>query len=185
MEPTTHELQYLRSASSLSFDEDHCYVPKSEPGPPSVDSRVELTALPASSGSLASDDGEVSHGTLYPSKQPLYSRIISSWRSMPWNVELLCWLSSLGLFILTSGVLKFLDHRPLPKLQVGITPNAMIGLLASFGQSFLMVPVSSSIGQLKWLRVLQKRPMTTFQALDRASRGPSGSFLLLVRGNGG
>jgi hypothetical protein len=60
----------------------------------------------------------------------------------------------------------------------------MIGLLATFAESLLMVPISSSLGQLKWLQAHEKQPMYNFQVLDKASRGPSGSFFLLWRGNG-
>jgi hypothetical protein len=102
-----------------------------------------------------------------------------------WKIEITCMATSFGLFIAAFIVLRIWDHHPLPNLRFSITPNAIIGLLASFGQLFLMIPVSSSIGQLKWLQALQKRPLKAFQALDEASRGPWGSFLLLVRRDGG
>jgi Protein of unknown function (DUF3176) len=118
-------------------------------------------------------------------EQSSTKRLQSVWHSWTWKVEILGWLGSLGCFIAIFVFLRVLDHRPLPSLRYGITPNAIIGLLASFVQILLLVPVTSSIGQLKWLRALRRRPIYTFQALDRASRGPWGSFLLLIRGSGG
>lgn len=49
----------------------------------------------------------------------------------------------------------------------------------------MMASVSASIGQLKWERVLHTRPLFEMNVLDKASRGPWGSFLLLLRRTGG
>jgi hypothetical protein len=76
--------------------------------------------------------------------------------------------------------LNVLNGRPLPDLQYGITPNAIIGLLATFGQALLISPVSSALGQMKWLQALEKRPINNFETLDKASRGPLGSTLLIA-----
>jgi hypothetical protein len=94
-------------------------------------------------------------------------------------------IGSLLFFIATIVVLRVLDGRPLPNTRIGITPNAIIGLLATFTELLLIVPVNSAVGQLKWLRALQKKPMDDFRTIDEASRGPWGSLLLLTRRTGG
>jgi hypothetical protein len=104
---------------------------------------------------------------------------------MPWTLEILSWICSACCFIAIVIVLRALDGRPLPDLRIGIAPNAIIGLLATFAEILLIVPVSSAIGQVKWLQALRKRPMDDFRTIDEAGRGPWGSFLLLARRKGG
>jgi hypothetical protein len=82
-------------------------------------------------------------------------------------------------------VLRVLDGQPLPNTKIGITPNAIVGLLATFVELSLVVPVNSAFGQIKWLRALRARPMQEFRTIDEASRGPWGSFILLTRRSGG
>jgi hypothetical protein len=107
------------------------------------------------------------------------------WASRQWMPEILSWVASLCFFIATVVTLWVFDNRPLPNLRFGITPNAIIGLLATFVEFFLIIPVSSAIGQIKWIQALESQPMDDFRAFDEASRGPWGSLLLLVRRRGG
>lgn len=88
-------------------------------------------------------------------------------------------------FIAIVVVLKVLDGRPFPDLRFGLTPNVIIGLLATFAEFLLIAPVSSAIGQLKWLRALHRKPMDDFRAIYEASRGPWGSVVFLARRKGG
>ncbi|KAH8812616.1 hypothetical protein F5884DRAFT_843803 [Xylogone sp. PMI_703] len=112
-------------------------------------------------------------------------RSLLPWKPIPWMHEVICWICGLCFFIAAVIVLRVLDHRPLPDLRFGITPNAIVGLLATFAQAFLLVPVSSAIGQIKWLQAYPKKPMDNFRIIDESSRGPWGSFLLLVHQKGG
>lgn len=92
---------------------------------------------------------------------------------------------SLLFFIAIIVVLRVLDGRPLPNTKIGITPNAIVGLLATFLELSLVVPMNSAVGQIKWLRALRARPMHEFSTIDEASRGPWGSLFLLARRSGG
>lgn len=69
-----------------------------------------------------------------------------------------------------------------PKFHVGslaIKPNTLISVLTTIGQTLMMVPVTVSIGQLKW-RYFRRAPhLHHMQLMDDASRGPWGSLLLL------
>lgn len=103
----------------------------------------------------------------------------------PWMPEIICWIISL---CFTAGLIIALvvfEGHALPDLPLGINPNAIIQVLATFSEFFMMIPVTSALGQMKWLRALQVRPADDFCAMDDASRGPWGSFLLIVRGKGG
>ena len=82
-------------------------------------------------------------------------------------------------------MLQFLHDRPIPKLSYGLTPNAILGLLATFMELLLIVPVNSTIGQVKWLRALREQSMDDFRAIDEASRGAWGSSKLLAQRKGG
>jgi len=104
---------------------------------------------------------------------------------MSWKYEILSWIGSLCFFISVIAVLAVLNGRPLPQMMFGITPNALIGLLATFAELLLIVPVHAALGQTKWLRSLRKKPMDDFRKIDEASRGPWGSVLLLARRTGG
>jgi hypothetical protein len=103
------------------------------------------------------------------------------WKKIPWLPEITSWIASLFCFIAIIIVLKVFEGQSLPRLPLNISLNAIVGLLATFGEILLMVPVASAIGQIKWLHALKKRPMNEFRLLDDASRGPWGGFVLLVR----
>jgi hypothetical protein len=46
-----------------------------------------------------------------------------------------------------------------------------------------MVPVAACLSQLKWSHFMSRpSPLNQFQVIDDASRGPWGSFLLLISG---
>ena len=102
-----------------------------------------------------------------------------------WKIEILCYIISLCFFVAIVVVLRYFDNRPLPKLQFGITPNAVVNALTTGFELFLLVPVNGAIGQVKWLQALHKKPLDNFRAFDEASRGPWGSALLLVQRRGG
>jgi hypothetical protein len=78
-----------------------------------------------------------------------------------------------------------LNGKPLPDLQFGITPNAIITILSTIAKGCLLVPVQSAMGQLKWIQAAQVRPLDGFWVYDEASRGAKGSFDMLVRRKGG
>ncbi|TRX88464.1 hypothetical protein FHL15_010654 [Xylaria flabelliformis] len=100
---------------------------------------------------------------------------------LAWKGEIFSWLGSLAFFIAIVGILIYVKDKLLSDLQyLHITPNAIIGLLATFAQSLLLKPIDSAIGQVKWLRSLQKRPIDDFRVIDAASRGPWGSATSLV-----
>ena len=115
-------------------------------------------------------------------KRSAFTRLLS----IPWIVELSTWAASLLLLITAIAVLAYFNHKPLPDLAFGITPAAIITLIATFFQVLLMSSVSSSIGQTKWLQALGRvKPLDDFNAADSASRGTMGSVKLILGRKGG
>ncbi|KAF2727221.1 hypothetical protein EJ04DRAFT_595782 [Polyplosphaeria fusca] len=104
---------------------------------------------------------------------------------LPWVWEIAAWVGSCSFFIGVVVTLSVLDKQPQPNFKYHITPNAIIGLLSTFAELLLIMPLQSSIGQLKWLRAMRTRPLDDFRAIDAASRGPLGSLILLARQAGG
>ena len=110
----------------------------------------------------------------------------STWATNWWALELLSWLSAawaLSMIILT---LSLHQDKPLPRWPLDITMNSLLSVLSQIGQWGVMGSVAKAIGQLKWLWFARpkspKRPLKDFVAFDEASRGPLGSFFLLLKG---
>ena len=102
-----------------------------------------------------------------------------------WRAELMSLCVSLMIFIAIAGVLAGYNAQAPPQLKWGITLNALISLLATLAMLLLAVPVASSLGQLKFLRLTKPRKLHEHYAIDEASKGAWGSLKLLVSLEGG
>ncbi|KAF6833180.1 hypothetical protein CPLU01_05699 [Colletotrichum plurivorum] len=70
---------------------------------------------------------------------------------------------------------EVLDQWPLL-----ISPNTIVAVLTTVVRTAVLVPLGSSISQLKWRHLLLKaRPLDHIQLFDGASRGPWGSLLMI------
>ncbi|KAI1868852.1 hypothetical protein JX265_006831 [Neoarthrinium moseri] len=79
-------------------------------------------------------------------------------------------------------LLAKVDNIPLQSWWLPIQPNSVIAILTTVGKAALMVPVASSMSQLKWIHfLLRPRRLVDLQLFDEASRGPWGSAVLLCR----
>lgn len=67
----------------------------------------------------------------------------------------------------------------LPQWPFSITINSLISVFATISQMAMMMPVVECISQLKWLWFVRKQKLADFDAFDEASRGPTGSLMLL------
>ncbi|KAI0191629.1 hypothetical protein F4808DRAFT_476059 [Astrocystis sublimbata] len=104
---------------------------------------------------------------------------------LAWKGDILSWFGSFVFFGAIIGILLYADGKYVWQLQFPITPNAIIGLLSTFAQVLLLKPVNSAIGQVKWLLLLQERPIDDLRAVDAASRGAYGGVQLLISRKGG
>ena len=101
-----------------------------------------------------------------------------------WAVELVALLVSALSIIGVIITLRLYDNRLLAQWPLRISLNTVISFLSQIGQTALMLPVVSCIGQLKWLWFVQPkstRTLADFEAFDDASRGPWASLLLIWR----
>lgn len=112
------------------------------------------------------------------------SRWIRDWVTDWWGAEIACWIIASISLIAIVIVLESHKSKPLPEWPFQITINSLISVFATIGQMAMMKPVVECISQLKWLWLVRKEKLAHFQIFDDASRGPTGSLLLLgkVRG---
>ena len=67
-----------------------------------------------------------------------------------------------------------------PKMQFGLTLNAIVSILATASQSSLAFTTASAIGQLKWCWLTKNdQTLDDLQTFKDASRGPLGSLSML------
>ena len=114
-------------------------------------------------------------------RPPLRQRLLFD----TWLHELVAICISICCLVAIGGVLKAYDQRTSPQLKYGLTLNAIISILATASKSGLVFAVASSISQLKWCWMQRRnRRLQDLQFYDYASRGPSGSLILLCTRSG-
>ena len=105
-----------------------------------------------------------------------------------WLLEIISWTISAVCMGAIVGVLLYLSNEPLSKWQlsrIGLTLNAFISVLSNVATAALLLPVAEALGQLKWSWFQgHSKKLWDFEIFDNASRGPWGSFLLLIRTKG-
>ena len=102
----------------------------------------------------------------------------------PWEVG--CWLSSLALLLAVIAVLSAFEGKTSPHWKFGITVNALVSVFATVNVLLLTIVVGAGMGQLKWIWFRRHaRSLADFDILDQASKGPTGSLMLLLRWRGG
>jgi len=98
-----------------------------------------------------------------------------------WWFELLSWVTSALCMAAIGSVLMVYDGKPIPRLPLGITLNTYISVVSSVVKAALLVPTVEALGQLKWEWFRKPRSLSDFEAFDDATRGPWGSFTLLLK----
>lgn len=121
-------------------------------------------------------------------KPPLHERFSSRWERIgldTWFYEYLAVVFSVSCFITIFIILLVYNQKPTPKFAHGITLNTIVSALATASKSSLVFVVGESIGQLRWVWFQKKpRPLSHAQAYDSASRGPWGSWNMLLQDRG-
>ena len=108
-------------------------------------------------------------------KPRLHKKVVKA----SWFGELLAWLlAALSITIVAIMLMAFKDKK-LSGWHSHITINTMINFLSQFAQTALLIPLASSISQLKWIHYQQTRPLSNFDDFDKASRQPIDNFILL------
>lgn len=102
-----------------------------------------------------------------------------------WLLEIISWLVSAICMGTIIGFLIFYQNKKIPNWPSSLTLNAFIAILSKISGAALILPVSEALGQLKWSWFQgHSKTMWDFEIFDNASRGPWGSFLLLIRTKG-
>ncbi|CAG7995224.1 unnamed protein product [Penicillium salamii] len=100
-----------------------------------------------------------------------------------WLLESIAVAVSMGCFIAIAVVLYIYDGEVRPEIGHGINLNTIVSILATGSKSALVFAVGESIGQLKWLwfqdPTKSESQLVSIQRFDAASRGPSGSAMIL------
>ncbi|KAJ5570225.1 uncharacterized protein N7459_009655 [Penicillium hispanicum] len=92
---------------------------------------------------------------------------------------------SVASFLAIIIILSVYDQKPSPNLSHGLTLNTIVSLLATASRSSLLFAVAAAVGQLKWIWFERReRPVSDMQSFDDATRGPMGSFILLLQHRG-
>jgi hypothetical protein len=145
---------------------------------PPTPRRTSMQIVHSGLKSSFSDVSLVPHPRLVVKIRELLTKYIIEW----WLIEILSWLFSAVCFCTIIGVLFFYDGRALPQWPLGLTLNGFISVFSGFAKSALLLPTCEAVGQLKW-NWFRKEPrsLIDFEIMDAASRGPWGSFLLLMR----
>ena len=107
----------------------------------------------------------------------------SWWSSWWWEIGSVA-LSLTCMALLVSMLLKS-DGMELEKWDMPIQPNSLIAVLTTVAKTAMMVPVASCLSQLKWRHFTggSTDSLYALQVFDDASRGPWGSFMLLLSRN--
>ena len=98
-----------------------------------------------------------------------------------WLWELLACFLSIACLAAIVGVLIYEDNQPLDEWSLFIGPNAVVSFIGTLAKSSFLVALTEVISQYKWLHFLSKpQKLHDLQCFDEASRGPWGSFKLII-----
>lgn len=98
-----------------------------------------------------------------------------------WAWELFGVLGSAAIFIGIAIILDRFDGKRQPSWE-HVSLNSLISWLTTAAKFFVLVPITLSLGQLKWVWFAEKeRPLSDLEEFDSASRGIFGSARLLWR----
>ncbi|KAF2248015.1 hypothetical protein BU26DRAFT_428431 [Trematosphaeria pertusa] len=99
-----------------------------------------------------------------------------------WAVEGISWTVSAISMGAIIAILVYIKDQRLSKWPLGLTAITVLSKLAA---ATLIIPTSEAIGQLKWNWFHgTSKEMFDFEIFDKASRGPWGSVMLLLRTKG-
>lgn len=103
-----------------------------------------------------------------------------------WLLEIISWtLSALCMTAIIVVIYVYSGKSAPTNWPLGLTLNTFISILSKVASAALLLPASEALGQLKWSWFQGgSKKMWDFEIFDNASRGPWGSFLLLLRTKG-
>ncbi|KAJ8133398.1 hypothetical protein O1611_g219 [Lasiodiplodia mahajangana] len=79
------------------------------------------------------------------------------------------------------AVLAAYQGQTLLNWPLPVQPNAVISILTTAIKTTILLSISACFGQLKWYHFSTPHQLYDLEAFDQASRGPWGSFLILLK----
>jgi len=102
-----------------------------------------------------------------------------------WIKEILLCGVGLGCGAIILIVLARYDGKISPQWPLGITLNTFLAFFATIAKAAFLIPVTSGLGQLRWMWFKRPRRADDFELFEGATRGEFGSIWLLVSLKGG
>src|ERR1700733_1027927 len=107
---------------------------------------------------------------------------LNEWFQDSWALEYVCVGFSIACLIAILVTLFSFDGLPLAAWHSAFSINTILSILGTGMKGSALLAAASALGQLKWAWYCHpNRPLQDFQTFDKASRGPYGAFLLLLR----
>ncbi|KAJ4152919.1 hypothetical protein LMH87_009437 [Akanthomyces muscarius] len=173
---------------------ESCSATYNDPAsPPSLKSRVRINRKPvAPSHNILPGDAKQNHAKQYIALSPTDTDDSgpgsgSKAQRKPgvlslWKWESLSILASVTSFISIVVVLRVYQDQLLADWKIPIPINAVVAILSSLFKGSLALPVTEGISQLKWLWFSrQSRSLVDLDTYDKASRGPWGATVMLLK----
>ena len=107
----------------------------------------------------------------------LYDRHIGD----SWWLEFLSWLAATVMLLVLLILLAKFDKKPLSAWHSKLTPNTIIAAVSQLVQMVILVPIASSLSQLKWLWYRERKPLEDIAYFQDASTGLMSSLILLYK----
>ncbi|RYC58830.1 hypothetical protein CHU98_g7379 [Xylaria longipes] len=106
---------------------------------------------------------------------------IGSTRGSGWAWEYVALALSASAITTQIILLAYIDNLQLSHWRLPTSPTTVVSILAAISRASIGFTISSCLGQAKW-NWLRKRPdsLLAFDRFDDASRGPWGSFWLII-----
>lgn len=98
-----------------------------------------------------------------------------------WLWEIASVIFSAACVVAMVAVLLNTQGTALSAWHLSIAPNTVISVLATVSKTSLLLPVTESISQLKWLHFDKVHRLSDLDLYNRASRGPLGALFFLFR----
>ncbi|KOC17307.1 hypothetical protein AFLA70_821g000091 [Aspergillus flavus AF70] len=98
-----------------------------------------------------------------------------------WLWEITSLIFSAACVVAMVGVLIGVQGTSLSAWHLLIAPNTVISALATASKTSLLLPVTESISQLKWVHFNRAHRLSDMDLYNNASRGPLGALVFLFR----
>lgn len=153
--------------------------PSTSPGPTPDEKEKDTFQVPSRKVSMGAKTTPLANDEVSTNNRPGRETLVARIFTNGWAEELLTWIVAAMSMASVIIILAVFNNKSLPKWPYHIGLNTLISIFAQISSTALLGPISTCIGQLKWLWFTNRsQNLDDFEAFDRASRGPWSSVLL-------